>query len=91
MLLIDDAFLAGECSVEEVARTDLNTGLVGVNLEADAGGRTVEACCQLLVVTLAVFVRCQAPVVIETVGVLDGLIVEVVNVLAYGSGLEWAP
>ena len=70
-LQVLDALLAGDGAVEEVAGVDLDAGLVGVDLQVDAGGRAPELDGDLRDVALGV----QDPVVVVAVAVADLLVV----------------
>ena len=81
MLVIFDSLLAGDFPFKEVTSIHLNTWLVGIHLHLNARQWRIEACSKLLVIALTVAVGFQTPVVVETIGVLDGLHLEIVHVL----------
>ncbi len=72
-LLVNDSFLAGDGTVQEVAGIDLDAGLVGINEERDAGFGAIQRCGHLGDVSSGV----QDPVVVITVAVADLLVVGV--------------
>ena len=70
-LVVHDALLAGDGAVEEVAAVDLDAGLVGEDLEVDAGGGAVK----LRGGSVDVAGGIQHPVVVIAVAVADLLVV----------------
>ena len=72
-MAIDNALLAGDGSVKEVAGINLHAWLVGIFLKDDAGLRAIDLGGENGVVALGV----KDPVVVEAVAVADLLIVRV--------------
>ena len=84
-LVVDDAMLASDGAVEEVAGVDLDAGLVSVDVEADAGLGAGEGDCRDCDVAVGV----EDPVVVVTVAELDLLEIALVNVVTYPSRLKY--
>ena len=78
-LVVDDAFLAAQGAVKEIAGIDLYAWFIGIDFQRDAACGRSQLGCQLCNVAI----RVQHPVVVIAVAVFHLLELELVNVLSH--------